>query len=93
MSALKKAELTPIARLAFDGVRRLFGDRWQTQLAAHLEMSRGHVNNMGTGARALPDDTAKQIAYVLIEEAERRRKDADAAAKIAAKIISKLGEK
>jgi len=86
-------ELTPIAKLAFDGVRKLFGDKWQSQLATHLEMSRGHVNNMGTGARALPDDTAKRIAEVLLSEAERRRKDADAATKIAKKIIEKLGGK
>lgn len=83
-------ELTPIARLAFDGVRRLFGDKWQTQLAEHLGITRGHAHNMGTGARALPDDTARKIADVLVVEAERRRKDADAAEKIAKKILGKL---
>ncbi|MDO9441192.1 MAG: helix-turn-helix transcriptional regulator [Beijerinckiaceae bacterium] len=92
MSALKKSELTPIAKLAFDGVRKLFGDRWQSQLAELLGVTRGHIHNMGTGARALPDDLARKIAEVLITESERRRKDADAAAKIAAKIISKLKE-
>jgi DNA-binding transcriptional regulator YdaS (Cro superfamily) len=82
---------SPIAKLAFEGAMKLFGeDRWQSPFARLIGVTPGHAHNMWKGARAVTDDMARTIADALLAKAERQRKDADAATKIAMKILQKL---
>ncbi|MDO9439771.1 MAG: helix-turn-helix transcriptional regulator [Beijerinckiaceae bacterium] len=82
---------SPLAKLAFEGAERLFGqNRWQSQLAKLVGVTPGHVHNMTKGARDMTDEMARTIADALLKRAEQHRNDADAVEKIAQKIISKL---
>lgn len=81
---------SPIARLAFAGAEKLFGERWQSPLARLAGVTPGHVHNMTKGTRAMPDELARTIAEALIWKAAQHREDADAAEEIAEKILKKL---